>query len=212
MSWKTKTGHESFSKALKVNFAIFLFVVLNCSLQFLQCTAQCAEGKPCFPSPKDISAKRNVTVNSTCGDPAEVFCVELECSFECNSNDDSAKHPASYINDEYSKKTYWKSKNFDYPVFMQLDLGALYMLFSSTVTFQHDYHLPASMYFAKSKDFGSIFQTVAFFAVDCEKSYNMTETNRNKRNGLQVECFKIDTSANPNPASRTREVSWKKIV
>lgn len=203
MPWRIRPG--SFGSS-DVNLAILLFVVLYSSNNFLLCTASCVEGKPCYPTPKDIAGKRNVTVNSTCGDPVEQFCIELDCSFVCNSNDDTLKHPASYINDRFNLETYWKSKNFDYPVFMQLDLGAIYMLFNSIVTFQHDYHLPAAMYFAKSIDFGSSFQAVAFFAVDCKKSYNMTETDLSKRNGLQVECYKIDTNANPDPTSREREV------
>ena len=201
MPWNIHTGTAS-----NVNFAILLFVI-SCSVHFLPCATQCTEGIPCYPSSKDISSKRNVTVNSTCGSPPEQFCIELDCSSVCNADDDALKHPASFINDGYNLPTYWKSKNFDHPVFMQIDLGSTFMLFSSIVTFQHDYHLPAAMYFAKSKDFGVRFQPVAYFSTSCSQFYNMTETSLNRRDGLQLECFKMDTTANPNPANRERLVS-----
>lgn len=207
MPWNIRTG--SFA-ASGFNFAILLFAISS-SVHFLPCATQCTEGAPCYPSPKDIAAGRNITVNSTCGDPAEQFCIELNCESVCNANDNDLKHPASYINDDYNLGTYWKSKNFEYPVFMQLDLGAIYMLFNSIVTFQHDYHLPAAMHFAKSKDFGASFQPIAYFSTSCSQFYNMTETSLNRRSGLQLECFKMDTTANPNPTNRLRQVEYSPL-
>ena len=176
-------------------FAV-LSLLLICTIHVVSSQNGCTGSGSCLPSPEDIAGKFAVTSNSTCGDPVEQYCVGADCSKVCNANDNGLKHPANYTNDAFSLKTFWKSKNYEFPVYLQIDTGALFMLYQSVITFQHE--LPAAMYLAKSKDFGATFSEVAFFSSDCRAFFNMEETPDNKRNGLKVECFKIDPVLNSN--------------
>lgn len=186
------------SKQLCTNFGTSKFVV-SClfavfAVQIVSCQDACSSG-PCYPNPTDIAGNFNVTANSTCGDPPETFCVNLNCSNVCNANSDGLKHPPSFVNDDINANTFWKSKNYEYPVVLQLDIGRTFMLYQSTVTFYHE--LPAAMYFLKSNDSGLTYRPITYFATNCTKYFNLPETVENERDGLQVQCFKIDTSENP---------------
>jgi hypothetical protein len=103
------------------------------------------------------------------------------------------------------KNTFWKSVNVDKPVFLQFDFGVLFILYRSVVTFRLE--VPAAMYFSKSKDYGSTFQAISFYAKDCGTFFNMSVTPTNRRNGTQVECFKIDPTNLPE-----KQVSLSLIV
>ena len=173
--------------------------VVSCLLavfaaQVVSCQNSCSSG-PCYPSPSDIAGKFNVTANSTCGDPSENYCVKLDCSKVCNANDPDLRHPSSFVNDEFNLNTFWKSKNYEYPVVLQLDMGKTFMLYQSIVTFYHE--LPAAMYFLKSNDSGRTYRPLTYFATNCTKFFDMPETPDNERDGLQVQCFKIDPGTNP---------------
>lgn len=173
------------------NFAVLCLVAIFAAVS---CQDPCSTG-PCYPSPSDISKYFNVTANSTCGDPPEQYCVNLDCSKSCNANDDSLKHPPSFVNDDFNKDTFWKSKNYEYPVVLQLDVGRTFMLYRSVVTFYHE--LPAAMYLLKSNDSGITWRPITYFATNCTKYFNLPETPENEREGLKVQCFKIDTATNP---------------
>ena len=179
----------------ELNFAV-LCVVFVTSIQVVSSQKGCAGSGNCLPAPQSLSKEYLVTAspNATCGDPSEVFCLEGDCTKVCNANDKDLMHPTNYTQDPFSPVTYWKSKNYIYPVFLQIDTGATFMLYRSVVTFFHE--LPAAMYFAKSNDFGATFTEIAYYSTDCQSFFNRTETAENKRNGLEVQCFKIDPGTN----------------
>ncbi|KAL9988631.1 hypothetical protein ACROYT_G003097 [Oculina patagonica] len=162
--------------------------------QNVSCQDSCSSG-PCYPPPADISGDFNVTANSTCGDPPEQYCVNLDCSKVCNANDPNNEHPPRFVNDGFSANTFWKSKNYEYPVVLQLDIGRTFMLYQSVVTFYHE--LPAAMYLSKSNDSGRTYNPITYFATNCTEYFNLPETPDNEREGLKVQCFKIDPGTNP---------------
>ena len=176
-----------------VIFAV-LSLLLICTIHVVSSQNGCTGSGSCLPSLEDIAGKFAVTSNSTCGDPVEQYCVGADCSKVCNAKDNGLKHPANYTNDAFSLKTFWKSKNYEFPVYLQIDTGAMFMLYQSMITFQHE--LPGAMYLAKSKDFGATFSEVAFFSSDCRAFFNMEEIPDIKRSGLKVECFKTDPGLN----------------
>lgn len=176
------------------NFAVSCLLAIFAA-QIVSCQDSCSSG-PCYPPPSDISKHFNVTANSTCGDPAEQYCFKLDCTKVCNANDPNNEHPPRFVNDPFEDGKFWKSKNFEYPVVLQLDIGRTFMLYQSVVTFYHE--LPAAMYLLKSNDSGITYNPLTYFATNCTKFFNMPETPENEREGLKVQCFKIDPDTNTN--------------
>ena len=174
-----------------------LLVVLCLFAIFAAISGQdsCSTG-PCYPTPSDISTYFNVTANSTCGESPEPYCINLDCSKICNANDPNLTHPASFVNDDFRDNTFWKSKNYEFPVFLQLEVRRTFMLYQSVVTFSHE--LPAAMYLLKSNDSGRTWSPLSYFATNCTKYFNLPETPENEIEGLKVQCFKIDTASNLN--------------
>jgi len=160
-------------------------------------TKDCSIGA-CFPSPKEITSKFNINASSTCGvGGPEIYCEPKQqvCTAVCDSQNNATRHPPSFVNDDYSLGTFWKSKNVERPVYLQIDLGSMFMLYRSVVTFQ--FEIPAAFYFAKSTDYGATFKPLGYYATDCTKFFNMATTQTNRRNGLAVECFLIDPENTP---------------
>ncbi len=176
------------------NFAVLCLIAIF-AVQNVSCQDTCSSG-PCFPLPANISGDFNVTANSTCGDPPEQYCVSLDCSKVCDAKDPSNEHPPRFVNDPFSDNKFWKSKNYEYPVVLQLDIGRMFMFYGSVVTFYHE--LPAAMYFLKSNDSGKTYSPITYFATNCTEYFNMPETQDNEMESLKVQCFKIDPSTNPN--------------
>ena len=114
----------------------------------------------------------------------------------CNAFDDNLAHNASLVKDDFSKNTFWKSKNYEFPVVLQLEVRRTFMLYQSAVTFYHE--LPAAMYLLKSNDSGRTWNPLTYFATNCTKYFNLPETPENEREGLKIQCFKIDTATNLN--------------
>lgn len=189
------------------NFVISCFLTISAA-QIVSCQNLCSSG-PCYPSPSDIAGNFNVSANSTCGDPEEVYCLNLQCDQVCNANDPNLKHPPSNVYDTIGDNKFWKSKNYEFPVVLQLDIGRTFMLYQSVVTFYHE--LPAAMYFLKSNDSGLTYRPITYFATNCTKFFNMPETPDNEREGLQVQCFKIDPGTNPSKQVSVR-VQWTYIL
>ena len=188
----SNSSQPSCSNCGTSNIAVSCLLALFAA-QIVSCQDPCSRG-PCYPTPSDISGDFNVTANSTCGDPAETYCMNLNCSNVCNANDQN-KHPPSFVNDKFSANTFWKSKNYEFPVVLELDIGRTFMLYQSVVTFYHE--LPAAMYFLKSNDSGITYRPITYFATNCTKFFNLPETLENDRDGLKVQCFKIDPAENP---------------
>ena len=79
---------------------------------------------------------------------------------------------------------------------LQLEVRRTFMLYQSVVTFYHE--LPAAMYLLKSNDSGRTWNPLTYFATNCTKYFNLPETPENEREGLKIQCFKIDTATNLN--------------
>ena len=175
--------------------ALILLVLVIVAAQTVFCQTTCNTG-PCFPPPLDISGRFNVTANSTCGEEGspETYCLNLQCDKVCDANDDALKHPASFVQDPITPKTFWKSKNFDYPVVLELDIGSKMLLYRSTVTFFHQ--LPAAMYFLKSNDSGATYSPLVFFATNCTEYFNMPKTPESEIDALEAQCFEINVVDN----------------
>ena len=97
---------------LRSNCATSNLLVVLCLFAIFSAVSgqdSCSVG-PCYPSPSDISKYFNVTANSTCGNPSEPYCVNLDCTNVCNAFDDNLAHNASLVKDDFSKNTFWKSK------------------------------------------------------------------------------------------------------
>ncbi|XP_065644500.1 laminin subunit gamma-1 isoform X1 [Hydra vulgaris] len=160
---------------------------------------QCVLNAACFPPSIDVAKliPHNMTINSTCGEVPEDFCVDTDCSLKCDAKDEQTSHPGKYLIDSYDLITYWKSKNFDEPVFIQCDFGYNLMLHQITITFQ--FELPSSMYIQRSQDTGNSFTTLIYFALRCNDTFNMQESvNYNK---LDVICLRIKSEAIQNQIS-----------
>ena len=183
---------------LRSNCATSNLLVVLCLFAIFSAVSgqdSCSVG-PCYPSPSDISKYFNVTANSTCGNPSEPYCVNLDCTNVCNAFDDNLAHSASLVKDDFSKNTFWKSENYEFPVVLQLEVRRTFMLYQSVVTFYHE--LPAAMYLLKSNDSGRTWNPLTYFATNCTKYFNLPETPENEREGLKIQCFKIDTATNLN--------------
>jgi len=171
---------------------LYSFLLVNL---FDTITSQCADNVPCFAAPKDISknAGFNLTVTSTCGTPANDFCVGIDCKFSCDANDPTKSHPVSLLIDAYELETYWKSKNFDEPVSIIFDLGSKLILHQITITFQFEF--PNGLYIQKSKDEGRTYLTLMYYAIRCNDTFNLQEASF--YNNLDVLCFKLNPTVKP---------------
>ena len=151
---------------------------------------QCANNVACFAPPIYVAKLpvHNLTINSTCGlNEAEDFCVSTDCSLKCDNSNEETWHPAQLLVDKYELLTYWKSKNFDRPVFLRCDFGYKLILHQVTVTFQ--FELPNGLYIQKSDDFGIIFLTLAYFAIRCNDTFGLPSADFYNR--LDVLCYRI---------------------
>ena len=176
-----------------------LFVcLLFWSLIALVSSKQDCSSGPCFPAPANVQSKFVVNASSTCGlNGPENYCLSSDssCLRVCDTSVKDQRHPASYVNDAAFSNTFWKSGNYIRPVYLQIDFGAVLMLYRSVVTFM--YEVPAAMYFAKSINYGTTFVPINYHATDCTKFFSLTVTQSNRRNGLAVECFRIYAQNNP---------------
>ena len=151
----------------------------------------------CFPPTEDLGSVRgaSVTANSTCGlNGNEEFCKGLRCGFQCNNAVPSSSnyHGVNLTIDTVDDDTFWKSKNLDENVVLELNLKHSYFFVEITATFAESY--PAAMYFTKSDDHGASWQTLAYFSSDCNKYFNMSSVEENDRDGFIVQCFRLDSA------------------
>ncbi|CAB4020635.1 Hypothetical predicted protein [Paramuricea clavata] len=160
----------------------------------------------CFPPTLDLETVRgaSITANSTCGlsNINEEFCVlttNLQCGFQCNNAVPSNSHAVNLTIDTVDDDTFWKSKNLDTNVVLELNLGHSYFFVEVTATFEFNY--PAAMYFSKSEDDGASWQTLAYFSSDCDNYFNMSAAEENDRDGFIVQCFRLDSANNELKAS-----------
>ena len=149
----------------------------------------------CFPPFWDLETVRgaSITANSTCGlNGNEEFCIEHVCGHQCNNEVPSNFHGANLTVDKVDDNTYWKSKNLDENVVLELNLAHSYFFVEVTATFAVSY--PAAMYLSKSDNHGATWKTLAYFSSDCSSYFNMTSVELNDRDGFSVECFRFDSA------------------
>lgn len=174
---------------------ILTAVILTSSLTFRSASSNVCTRESCFPRTWDLETVRgaSVTANSTCGlRGSEEFCVKQQCGYQCNNALPSDFHGANLTIDTVNDDTYWKSKNLDENVVLELSLGHSYFFVEITATFFVKY--PAAMYFSKSDDYGATWQTLAYFSSECGKNFNMTAVEENDRDGFLVQCFRLDSA------------------
>ena len=136
----------------------------------------CVDNVPCFPGPIDVSkmGSSQLSVNSTCGSPPETFCSLSDCTLLCNASDPANRHPKEYMIDTYANPTYWKSKNLDAPVMIQLDLNQKLILHQVVVTFELDH--PSAVFLQRSQDFGKTYSIISYFAINCLASFGLPQS------------------------------------
>ncbi|XP_057289958.1 laminin subunit gamma-1-like [Hydractinia symbiolongicarpus] len=179
---------------------ITYIVVLYTTILTNVVSAQCASNIACFSPPIDVAelSSNNITVNSTCGSPAEAFCVNTDCNLNCDATNNETHHPVSFLVDQYDLLTYWKSKNFEEPVYIQFDFGHNLILHQITLTFQ--FELPNGLYVQRSQNSGKTFLTLAYYAIRCADTFGLPEANF--YNKTQVLCFLI------NPGTIQKQISY----
>ena len=153
---------------------IVLLLSVACILKNAE--SVCVDNVPCFPGPLDVSkiGSSQLNVNSTCGSPPETFCSLSDCTLLCNASDPATRHPKEYMTDMFANPTYWKSKNLDAPVIIQLDLNQKLILHQVVVTFELDH--PSAVYLQRSQDFGKTFSIISYFAINCVASFGLPES------------------------------------
>lgn len=152
----------------------------------------CSPQAACYPAPIDVSAVANskFNVTSTCGNPPETFCSKGDCTLMCNATDPAKMHPKQYMLDAYGLPTYWKSKNLEAPVTIQLDLPQKLILHQVVTTFEID--VPSGIYLQRSQDFGKTYSIIAYFAINCLSLFGRPQDATYKL--TDVVCLKITTT------------------
>lgn len=189
-------------------FAVLLYLSLVCRTNSTSCT-----GQGCFPQSRDLTtvAGASISSNSTCGlAGAEDFCVKRVCTYKCDATVPSQFHGVNLTIDQYDSDSYWKSKNFDENVVLQLDLGHSYFFTEIVATFRFEY--PAAMYFAKSNDNGTSWKVLTYFSTNCQEYFGMEEVEENSRNGFDTECFRLESGTGGNPQVRYKMTGRCKFV
>ena len=170
-------------------------LIFTSSLVFRGANSNGCTKDSCFPPTWELETVRgaSITANSTCGlTENEEFCVRQQCGFHCNNAVPSNFHGVNLTIDTVNDDTYWKSKNLEENVVLELNLGHSYFFVEVTATFAFSY--PAAMYFSKSEDHGATWHTLAYFSSDCDKFFNMSAAEENDRDGFIVECFRLDSA------------------
>ena len=176
---------------------ILVTLVLASTILFHCANSNSCTKDSCFPPAWGLETVRgaSITANSTCGlSENEEFCIKQQCGYQCNNAVPSNYHGANLTIDTVNDDTYWKSKNLDENVVLEINLGHSYFFYEVTATFAFSY--PAAMYFSKSDNHGATWETLAYFSSDCAHNFNMSAVEENDRNGFIVECFRLDSADN----------------
>ena len=174
---------------------ILVTLVLASTVLFRCANSNSCTKDSCFPPAWGLETVRgaSITANSTCGlSENEEFCIKQQCGYHCNNAVPSNYHGPNLTIDTVNDDTYWKSKNLDENVVLEIELGHSYFFYEVTATFAFSY--PAAMYFSKSDNHGATWETLAYFSSDCDYNFNMSAVEENDRNGFIVECFRLDSA------------------
>lgn len=155
--------------------------ILLLSSNFFQLAESvCTSNVACFPNPEDVVSKISdgsvvFNVTSVCGNPPEAYCSPSTCGLLCNASDSSNRHPKEYMTDVYSLPTYWKSKNLESPVIIQVDLNMKLILHQITVSFQYEY--PSHVQIERSQDYGRSYYIIHHNAINCVTSSGLVASS-----------------------------------
>lgn len=123
----------------------------------------------------NIAIGRLITANSTCGvSGQEQFCSQDYYSQSCELCDNTVEHlahPPQFMidyGDSISSidRTWWQSKTTDSPVLIDINFDGMFFFTHVIISFKS--HRPALMEILKSSDFGSSYQLLQYYSVDCE--------------------------------------------
>ncbi|XP_065068970.1 laminin subunit gamma-1-like [Rhopilema esculentum] len=196
-----------------VRFAITLQLLPFC---FKIAESTCTNNAPCTPPPpqnllRDGRTNQTyISVSAPCGNPVEEFCSPTTCGLFCNASDPNRRYQIQDMIDAESNPTYWKSKNFDAPVTIQIDLNQKLLLHQVTVIFEFDY--PSYVFIERSQDFGRSYGLIHHSAINCLTSSGISPST-SYRAKLPV-CMEISLTLSPKAVSympRTDETIMNQI-
>lgn len=191
-----------------------VLVVALLIISYQNVASDCTLSKGCFPMSANIAFGRNITANSTCGNPPREFEIpqsEKDVVDVCNATDSVKSHPAIKAIDNDSE-TFWKAEEYNFFVTLQLDFEYSMRLERSTITFRS--FRPNRMILEKSSDFGVTWQPYQYYSVSCIEAllpdglfHGLRES---KRGGLptdSTEAFCIDEDSIPSSPAEFGTVS-----
>ena len=179
-----------------VRFAITLQLL---SFRFKIAESTCTNDSPCTPPPpqnllRDGRTNQTfISVSAPCGNPVEEFCSPTTCGLFCNASDANRRYQIQDMIDAESSPTYWKSKNFDAPVTIQIDLNQKLLLHQVTVIFEFDY--PSYVFIERSQDFGRSYGLIHHSAINCLVSSGISPSTRYL--AKQPVCMAISLTVTP---------------
>ena len=181
-----------------------IFVALL-AVSFQNVVADCPRSRGCFPAVANIAFGRNITANSTCGDPPGVFEIprtEKDVLEICNASDPAKSHPPRNANDNDSV-SFWLAEEYVFFVTLQLNFEYSMRLESSILTFRS--FRPNRMVLEKSSDFGETWQPYQYYSPTCNeiliRDGLFQGLTRKQRGGLPTNsteafCIEEDSAVN----------------
>ncbi len=147
--------------------------------------------RACFPRSIDIIQElnsRNITISSTCGNPAETFELRTAGEFAdtyetilCNASDPALSHTTDFLYDfsvqeifgnvytQARHDTWWQSVNTEQDVALEVAFGEPYLFRSVILSFRSV--RPLAMKFEKSSDSGETWVPLHYYAQNCGTSF-----------------------------------------
>ena len=145
----------------------------------------------------NIAVGRSIIASSTCGlSSPEQYCSQTSpqvCDI-CDSNEDQLAHSPKLMIDHGDSvinppkdRTWWQSENIaGGPVYIDLSFNNKFFFTHVIISFKS--LRPALMEVSKSNDFGSSYQHLQYYSVDCKKELSINST---------MECTTLYSSASP---------------
>ncbi|XP_015232221.1 PREDICTED: netrin-4-like [Cyprinodon variegatus] len=146
-------------------------------------------GRACNPPMGNLALGRLLRSQSVCGsNSSERFCFfsqtssphsKQSCSApkcsRCDASKPGRAHPPSAMSDSSFRHpdTWWQSAEGVKEETLQLDLETKFLFTHLIVVFRSP--RPAAMVLERSKDFGRTWETMRYFASDCEKMFGLAE-------------------------------------
>ena len=197
----------------------FITVSTNTICRIDDCYDLQGKPRPCMASPVNMAFRRNISATNTCGKPKGGFC-ELGSGkncYECDANNSSWRHPASFMVDKEfhssynpDKITWWQSQTWWETNNLGLSSKSSSPKVNITLSFGRSFHIsggilvrfynrrPKALFFEKSKDFGKTWRVLQYFASDCSRFFHMpAAVGVPKRDRFAVTCTEDYSSMYP---------------